>query len=90
MIFNSKFESGNLRQVFRVPYNHDFESIEIEEEVPDFLPEIDQEEIRQRIIERRKKLAEEKKERLKKEEEDAATEYKAKMERIAAKKAEKE
>ena len=57
VVFNSKFESGNLRQAFRVPYNHDFESVEVEEEVPDFLPEIDQQEIRERILERRKKLA---------------------------------
>lgn len=54
------------------------------------MPEEDQKEIRERILERRKKLAEEKKERLKKEEEDAAAVYKAKMDKIAAKIAEEE
>ena len=49
VFFNSQFESGNLRQAFRVPYAEDFELVEVDEEVPDFLPLEDQEDIRKRI-----------------------------------------
>ena len=38
-LFNSRFESGNLRQVFKVPREIDFDMVPIEEEIPDYLPE---------------------------------------------------
>ena len=43
-LFNSRFESGNLRQVFKVPKEIDFDMIPVDMEVPDFLPEEIQEE----------------------------------------------
>ena len=47
-LFNSRFECGNLRQVFKVPQEHDYEWIELEPEVPDYLPEELQAEERQK------------------------------------------
>ena len=44
--FNSNFESGNLRQVFKVPQEPDFDWVPVEERVPDYLPEELQEERR--------------------------------------------
>lgn len=38
-LFNSRFESGNLRQAFKVPVEADFEYIPVDEPVPDYLPE---------------------------------------------------
>lgn len=37
--FNASFESGNLRQVFKVPVEVDFDWIPVEEKVPNYLPE---------------------------------------------------
>ena len=40
VFFNSRFESGNLRQVYRVNKDDDYEEVEVEEEeIPDYLPE---------------------------------------------------
>jgi len=53
-LFNSRFESGNLRQVFKVPQEVDFDWIPLDETVPDYLPEelqeIQKEEIKQKRI----------------------------------------
>lgn len=38
-LFNSRFESGNLRQVFKVPLETDQDWIPADEPVPDHLPE---------------------------------------------------
>jgi len=38
-LFNSRFESGNLRQVFKVPMDTDFDWIPCDEVVQDYLPE---------------------------------------------------
>ena len=38
-LFNSRFESGNLRQVFKVPKEVDFDTVPIDDEIPDYLPE---------------------------------------------------
>ena len=46
-MFNSRFESGNLRQVFKVPKEHDFDMIPVDDQVPDYLPEELQEEKRE-------------------------------------------
>ena len=54
-----------------MPYAEDFEFVEVEEDVPDYLPEEDQEEYRKRIAERKVKLEQERKARLDKEDEDA-------------------
>ena len=47
--FNSRFESGNLRQVFKVPQESDFDWVPVPETVPDYLPDDLQEERRQEI-----------------------------------------
>lgn len=38
-MFNSRFESGNLRQVFKLPQDIDFDWIPVEDSVPDYIPE---------------------------------------------------
>ena len=38
VLFNSRFESGNCRQVFKVPQEADYEYVDIEPTVPDYLP----------------------------------------------------
>ena len=38
ILFNSRFESGNLRQVFKIPRDGDYEWEDIMPEVPDYLP----------------------------------------------------
>ena len=60
VLFNSRFESGNLRQVFKVPRDGDYEWVEIEPEVPDYLPPELQEEEKAKID---KMMAEKEKER---------------------------
>lgn len=52
-LFNSRFESGNLRQVFKVLKDHDFDMVPVDDEVPDYLPEELQQEKRQEIKELR-------------------------------------
>ena len=39
VFFNSRFESGNLRQVYRVNKEVDYEEIEAEDPLPDYLPD---------------------------------------------------
>ena len=89
VFFNSAFESGNLRQAFRVPYAEDFEEVEVEPEVPDFLPEDDQREQRQRIADRRARLAEERQARLDKEDAVAEDGHAATLARVAREEAER-
>lgn len=38
-LFNSRFESGNLRQVFKVVLDIDKDWVPVDDEVPDYLPE---------------------------------------------------
>lgn len=45
-LFNSRFESGNLRQVFKVPMEIDMDWIPVDEKIPDYLPDEIQEEKR--------------------------------------------
>lgn len=45
LFFNSRFESGNLRQVFRIPREEDYETDE-NDVIPSFLPEEEQEILR--------------------------------------------
>lgn len=52
-LFNSRFESGNLRQAFKVPKDHDFDMIPVDDEVPDYLPDELQQEKRIEIKEAR-------------------------------------
>ena len=54
IFFNSRFESGNLRQVYKVPLDIDFDWIPKDDIVPDYIPEELQEERRQEIIQERK------------------------------------
>ena len=39
IFFNSRFESGNLRQVYKVPLDIDFDWIPKDDIVPDYIPE---------------------------------------------------
>jgi len=39
VFFNSRFQSGNLRQVYRVNKDIDYEEIEVEEPIPDYVPD---------------------------------------------------
>ena len=50
IFFNSRFESGNLRQVYKVNLDSDFDWIPKDDKVPDYLPEELQEERRVEII----------------------------------------
>ena len=54
VFFNSRFESGNLRQVYKVPQDIDFDWIPKDDIVPDYIPEELQEERRLEIIQERK------------------------------------
>lgn len=54
VFFNSRFESGNLRQVYKVPQEIDFDYIPKDDIVPDYIPEELQELRREEIIEERK------------------------------------
>ena len=50
IFFNSRFESGNLRQVYKVNLENDFDWIPKDDKVPDYLPDELQEERRKEII----------------------------------------
>ena len=54
-IFNGRFECGNLRQVFKVPLEHDFDLIAKDEIVQEHLPDEIQIEIRETNAANRKK-----------------------------------
>ena len=75
-LFNSRFESGNLRQVFKVPQDYDFDWIPVDDTVPDYLPEELQEEKREEIKQARIKYQAERKEKHKTEEVEDAVEMK--------------
>ena len=39
ILFNSRFESGNLKQAFRLPREEDYMEVEAVEQIPDYYPE---------------------------------------------------
>ena len=48
VFFNSRFYSGNLKQVFRVNKESDYEEIEVEHPLPDYVPDEDVDEIKKK------------------------------------------